>query len=140
MGRSRGGVSTKLHAVVDTQGRPLHLTLSAGQRHEMMMADELLAQAHGKAVIADAGYDSNRFRAAVRSRGMKSAKLIAERPVAPRQLLGERVSLLERVERHRVRVETVMGKAEERGLVVLPLGHAQQRAGSVTDGWRRSPP
>ena len=84
MGRSRGGVSTKLHAVVDTQGRPLHLTLSAGQRHEMMMADELLAQAHGKAVIADAGYDSNRFRAAVRSRGMKA--VIGSKPERPRKL------------------------------------------------------
>jgi transposase len=84
LGRSRGGVSTKLHAVVDTQGRPLHLTLSAGQRHEMMMADELLAQAHGKAVIADAGYDSNRFRAAVRSRGMKA--VIGSKPERPRRL------------------------------------------------------
>ncbi len=37
----------KLHAVVDTQGRPLHIALTAGQRHEMMMADELLEAAHG---------------------------------------------------------------------------------------------
>jgi len=31
----------------------------------MIMADELLANARGKALIADTGYDSNRFRQAV---------------------------------------------------------------------------
>ena len=88
--KNRGGsildgcVSTKLHAVVDTKGRPLHLTLTAGQRHEMMMADELLTQAQGHAVIADAGYDSNRFRAAVRSKGMKA--VIGSKPERPRKL------------------------------------------------------
>jgi len=50
----------------------------------MMMADELLAQAHGKAVIADAGYDSNRFRAAVRERGMRP--VIGSKPERPRKL------------------------------------------------------
>ncbi|MEZ4255483.1 MAG: IS5 family transposase [Polyangiales bacterium] len=70
MGRSRGGVSTKLHAVVDTQGRPLHVTVTPGQRHEMTAAPELLAHARGKALIGDTGYDSNAFRRAVRSKGM----------------------------------------------------------------------
>jgi len=32
----------------------------------MMKADELLANAPGKAFIADAGYDSNRFRQLIR--------------------------------------------------------------------------
>ena len=37
----------------------------------MIAADELLAHAQGKALIGDTGYDSNRFRQAVRDRGMK---------------------------------------------------------------------
>jgi transposase len=36
----------------------------------MMAADELLEHARGKALIGDTGYDSNRFRQAVRDRGM----------------------------------------------------------------------
>lgn len=48
------------------------------------MADELLARAHGAALIADAGYDSNRFRAAVRERGMKA--VIGSKPERPRRL------------------------------------------------------
>jgi IS5 family transposase len=54
LGRSRGGFSTKLHVVVDTKGRPIYVAITPGQRHEMMKADELLANAPGKAFIADA--------------------------------------------------------------------------------------
>jgi transposase len=71
LGRSRGGFSTKLHAVVDTKARPIHIAITPGQRHEMMAADELLVHARGKALIGDTGYDSNRFLQAVREKGMK---------------------------------------------------------------------
>jgi len=71
LGRSRGGFSTKIHAVVDTKGRPIHVTITQGQRHEMIAAPELLENARGKALIGDAGYDSNAFLQAVRDKGMK---------------------------------------------------------------------
>jgi transposase len=41
---------TKLHAVVDTEGRPIYIAITPGQRHEMMKADELLDHAPGKAL------------------------------------------------------------------------------------------
>jgi len=50
----------------------------------MMMADELLANARGKALIADTGYDSNRFRQTVRDNGMKA--VIGSKPERPRKL------------------------------------------------------
>lgn len=50
----------------------------------MMMADELLANARGKALIADTGYDSNRFRQAVRDNGMKP--VIGSKAERPRKL------------------------------------------------------
>jgi transposase len=50
----------------------------------MIMADELLAHARGKALIADSGYDSNRFRQAVRDRQMKT--VIGSKPERPRKL------------------------------------------------------
>jgi transposase len=50
----------------------------------MIMADELLEHAPGKALIADAGYDSNRFRQAVRDKGMKP--VIGSKPERPRKL------------------------------------------------------
>jgi transposase len=71
LGRSRGGFSTKLHAIVDTKARPLYITLTPGQRHEMVAALDLLSHANGKALIGDTGYDSNDFVRAVRKRGLK---------------------------------------------------------------------
>lgn len=50
----------------------------------MIKADELLAHARGKALIGDTGYDSNRFRQAVRARKMRVA--IGSKPERPRKL------------------------------------------------------
>jgi len=50
----------------------------------MIAADELLAHAQGKALIGDTGYDSNRFRQAVRDRGMRP--VINSKPERPRKL------------------------------------------------------
>ena len=50
----------------------------------MILADDLLEHARGKALIADTGYDSNRFRQAVRDRKMKP--VIGSKPERPRKL------------------------------------------------------
>ena len=50
----------------------------------MIMADELLDHAQGKALIGDAGYDSDRFRQAIRDKGMKP--VIGSKPERPRKL------------------------------------------------------
>jgi DDE family transposase len=34
MGRSRGGLTSKIHAVIDTNGLPVRLALSAGEAHD----------------------------------------------------------------------------------------------------------
>jgi transposase len=34
MGRSRGGLTSKIHAVVDTNGLPLYLALTPGEAHD----------------------------------------------------------------------------------------------------------
>ncbi|AKV04332.1 Mobile element protein [Labilithrix luteola] len=48
------------------------------------MADELLTYSRGGALIADTGYDSNRFRQAVRDKGMKP--VIGSKPERPRKI------------------------------------------------------
>ena len=50
----------------------------------MIVADTLLAHARGKALIGDTGYDSNRFRQAVRDRKMRA--VIGSKPERPRKL------------------------------------------------------
>jgi transposase len=50
----------------------------------MTAADELLEHARGKALIGDTGYDSNRYRAVVRKKGMKP--VIHSKPERKRRL------------------------------------------------------
>ena len=43
MGRSRGGLTTKIHALVDANGLPILLKLTAGQAHDGRSAADMLA-------------------------------------------------------------------------------------------------
>jgi IS5 family transposase len=61
LGRSRGGLSTKLHLAVDAEGRPLRLVITAGQVHDVSCADELIDRLRVGAIIADKGYDADTF-------------------------------------------------------------------------------
>lgn len=74
LGRSRGGVSTKIHALTDTQGRPLQVVLTPGQHHEVTQVESLLERVQGKVCIADAGYDSNKVIQAMEAKGYKDIR------------------------------------------------------------------
>ena len=70
MGRSRGGLTTKIHAVVDADGRPMRLALTAGQAHDGRPAEELLGDLReGAILLADRAYDSNAIRDFAKARG-----------------------------------------------------------------------
>ena len=43
MGRSRGGLTSKIHAVVDTNGLPVHLALTPGEAHDNRLCSVLLS-------------------------------------------------------------------------------------------------
>src|SRR5712675_3178787 len=42
IGRSRGGLTTKIHALVDALGNPCNLMLTPGQKHDLTCARPLL--------------------------------------------------------------------------------------------------
>ena len=66
----RGGLTTKIHALVDKKGRPIKLKLTAGQDADITSAPELIADLPEDAMlIADKGYDANALREAVAERG-----------------------------------------------------------------------
>ena len=58
LGRSRGGVTSKTHAVVDALGNLIAFTVTAGQSSEYPQASSLLIQYHNTTILADKGYDS----------------------------------------------------------------------------------
>ena len=64
MGRSRGGLTSKIHALVDAEGRPVNLRLTGGQIADCTEADALTDElGEGDILLADKGYDSNAIRA-----------------------------------------------------------------------------
>ncbi len=63
IGRSRGGLTTKVHAAVDEKGRPIKLLLSRGNLNDITLAPRLvdgltLAKCF---FLADKGYDCSDF-------------------------------------------------------------------------------
>ena len=70
MGRSRGGLTTKIHAIVDAQGLPIRLALSPGQAHDASLIDQLLeGLAPGAMLLGDRAYDADKIRADQAERG-----------------------------------------------------------------------
>jgi transposase len=77
LGRSRGGLSTKIHAAVDGRGRPLVVLLTPGQADAPMMlpllAEFRVPRACGRPrtrpdrVLADKAYSSKAIRAHLRA-------------------------------------------------------------------------
>jgi transposase len=66
MGRSRGGLTTKIHALVDACGRPIRLKLTEGQAHDGRSATDMFATVEaGHILLADRAYDSDALRAAM---------------------------------------------------------------------------
>ena len=70
MGRSRGGLTTKIHALVDANGRPIALKLSEGQAHDGRSAADMLSGiGAGQILLADRAYDSDALRSELAARG-----------------------------------------------------------------------
>ncbi|MFD7705245.1 IS5 family transposase [Streptomyces caelestis] len=82
LGRSRGGLTTKIHLVCDGKGRPLATLVTPGQRRDSVCARPLLERirvprtstgrprCRPDRVIADKAYSSRGFRAYLRQRGI----------------------------------------------------------------------
>ena len=70
MGRSRGGLTTKIHALVDACGLPITLKLTEGQAHDGRSAEDMLGSIKaGHILLADRAYDSNKLRDTLTARG-----------------------------------------------------------------------
>ena len=70
MGRSRGGLTTKIHALVDANGRPIRLKLTEGQAHDGRSAADMFdTLGAGHILLADRAYDSDSLRQSIAARG-----------------------------------------------------------------------
>ena len=84
LGRSRGGVTTKIHLAADSRCRPISRVTTAGQRHDCLAFDAVLARirirrrGRGRPrtrpdrVLADKAYSSRAIRSGLRRRRIKA--------------------------------------------------------------------
>ncbi len=83
LGWSKGGFSTKIHLRCDGNGLPITFLLTAGQRHEAVVFEQLMEQGEVKRagvgrprlrpqrVCGDKGYSSRKSRSYLRRRGIR---------------------------------------------------------------------
>ena len=107
IGRTKGGLNSKLHAVCDDQGRPLIMLLSDGQMSDYKGAALMLdALPRAKAMLGDKGYDADWFRNALIKRGIAPcipSKANRKLPIAHDQTLY----------RQRHKIENMFGKLKD---------------------------
>jgi transposase len=83
IGRSRGGLTTKLHVRVVGNGLPVQLELSPGQANDAPMAELLLNDLpRGAVVLADRAYDANWIREVIEDRRGQMRDLLREKLAA----------------------------------------------------------
>lgn len=107
IGRTKGGLNTKLTAWVDGRGRPVQVALSPGQRADVRALAETNwpRGLRGKTVVADKGYDSDGLRASIQRRGGRSC-------IPPRARRRQPVSWHRGYYRRRHRVENFFQRAK----------------------------
>ena len=71
IGNSRGGKTTKIHAIVDGLGNPVHFILTGGQVHDAKAAIDLLSgvDISGSNVLGDKAYGAARIREYITEHG-----------------------------------------------------------------------
>ena len=70
MGHSRGDLTSKIHAVVDTNGLPIHLALTHGEAHDNWLCSVLLSALLPQTMLlADRGYEADSIRNLARQQG-----------------------------------------------------------------------
>jgi transposase len=84
LGRSRGGLSTKIHLLADSRCRPVATVTTAGQRHDSVAFELVMDTVHvlrpGRGrprrrpdeVLADKAYSSKAIRGHLRKRGIRA--------------------------------------------------------------------
>jgi transposase len=85
MGRSKGGLTTKIHALVDANGLPILLKITPGQAHDGRSAADMFdSLGAGDILLADRAYDSDALRAEMEKRGVfANVRLMPQRVRKP---------------------------------------------------------
>lgn len=68
LGRTHGGITTKIHLLCNSDGMPMDFTITEGQRHDVKIAPELINKNKMKWLVADKAYSSEKLRSLLAER------------------------------------------------------------------------
>ncbi len=107
IGRTKGGMNTKLHAVTDANGRPISFFITAGQVSDYTGAAALLDELpEAQWLLADRGYDADWFRDALQEKGIT--------PCIPgRKSRNKTIKYDKRRYKRRNRIEIMFGRIKD---------------------------
>jgi transposase len=131
MGHTKGGLNTKIHALVNARSQALVIALSGGNQADISLAEQLTeCLPEGSTLVGDKGYDSSTLRQTAATKGIKtciparSNRTTTTVPFAPRiYRRRHRVeNFFEKIKRYR-RVATRYDKLAETflGFVCLAI-------------------
>jgi transposase len=98
IGRTKGGLNTKLTALVDSYGRAIALSVHPGPRNDVRTMDEHACLLRGRTLVADKGFDADGLRARIAYFGGRTC-------IPRRQKCGGTRPFSRRLYRRRHRVE-----------------------------------
>ena len=78
IGRSRGGLTTKIVALVDALGSVARFVLLPGHRHDSIGVEPLITGVDFDALIADKAFDNDALRATLNDRGATAAHPLSQ--------------------------------------------------------------
>ena len=104
MGRSRGGLTTKIHALTNQDGLPIRFELTPGQANDAPVCKVLLTCLQpGQAVLADKAYDADWIREMIWEQG-------AEAVIPPRSNRKLPKDIDENLYKQRNKIERFFGR------------------------------
>ncbi len=106
-GRTKGGLNSKLHAVCDGAGKPVHLLLTARQPSDYTGARHLLPSLpQAQHLIANRGYDADWLVAALKKNGIKAC-------IPPRTNRKKKRRYSKQLYKQRHKIEIMFGWVKE---------------------------
>ena len=107
IGRTKGGLNSKLHAVCNGSGKPVLMYLTAGQVSDYKGARKLLdAFPAAKHLLADRGYDADWFRNGLQEKGITPC-------IPPKKNRKHQIAYDKTLYKQRHKVENMFGRLKD---------------------------
>lgn len=125
LGRSKGGITTKIHSLCAANGEPMDFVVTGGEVSDIKVAPELVARNRMKTLLADKAYHSRKFRNQLSERRIQAC-------IPPKSNTKSYVKFDSKLFSKRHKIENIFSKIKDwRGIAFRTQRNATSFCGSV---------